>query len=327
MTTLSRRSLLSATSIAMCAFATPAFTGRALANQLWQRHAKMDALVWLEVMRVHFQLRCYRDHLLRLLLRSPTMDADYRYLGFRQPHPAYMAAYRHASDHLIKALPTHGDGASMTPLDHDEVVEPILSLSMDAKDRRDLYRQCESDGCTENYCHVDAGWIRWDLRSMGPRCPQQMLAAFAKEISGFLESPWLPSDPIASIQNAEHAQLMTAFTTMPLETYWNLVLPLFQIAPESSPALLAVQRGNAKLVFGDIMRPMEHSYLYSTQMSMLSSFIMEYFANNHFSRIHEIAGMRETWGNWHGFMAGQILDVLYQKVIVLRRLAADGQVS
>jgi hypothetical protein len=233
-----------------------------------------------------------------------------------------MAAYRHASDHLIKAMPTNGDGVSIGPLDHDETVAPILSLSSDAKDSRDLYRQCESNSGSANYCHVDHEGFCWDLRSMGPRFPQAMLDAYAEEIVGFMQGPWVSSHSIVLVQNAEHEQLMRAFSTMPLWTFWNLLLPLFYIAPESSSALLTVRRGNAKFLWDDTMRPIERGYLYSTQMSMLSSFIMECFANNHFSRILRIAGLRETWGNRHGFMAGQILDVLYQKVIVLRRLAA-----
>jgi hypothetical protein len=56
---------------------------------------------------------------------------------------------------------------------------------------------------------------------------------------------------------------------------------------------------------------------------MTCLFIMECFANNQFGRIREIALLPEASGNWHGFMAGAILDVLYQKVIVLRRLAAE----
>lgn len=323
MTIISRRSFLNATFISTGALASPAFSGRPLLNQSRSRDAEQNARVWLEILRVRFQLWHYRDRLLPLLLRGTVMDADDCYLGFRPPHPTYMAAYRHATDHLIKAMPTNGDGVSIGPLNHDETVAPILSLSSDAKDSRDLYRQCESNSGSANYCHVDREGFRWDLRSMGPRFPQAMLDAYAAEIVSFMQGPRLSSHSILSVQNAEHEHLTSAFSTIPLWTFWNLILPLFHIAPKSSSALLTVRRGNAKFLWDDTMRPIEGSYLYSTQMSMLSSFIMEYFANNHFSRILRIAGLRETWGNWHGFMAGQILDVLYQKVIVLRRMAAS----
>lgn len=322
MTTISRRTFLESTCLSMGALVAPPFNGRPLAHQTSERDSEVNAGIWLEILRVRFQLWHYRDRLLPLLLRGTVMGADDRYLGFAPPHPTYVAAYRHASDRLIKALPTNGDGVSIAPLDHDETVAPILALSSDAKDGRDLYLQCELDSRIANYCNIDRESFRWDLRAMGPRFPQAMLDAYAEEIVGFLQGSRLASHPILSVQNAEPGQLIRAFTTMPHWTYWNLILPLFHIAPESALALLTVRRGNAKFLWDDTMRTIERSYLYSTQMSMLSSFIMEYFANNHFSRILQIAGLRETWGNWHGFMAGQILDVLYQKVLVLRRLAA-----
>jgi len=313
--------------MAMCAFATPAIAGLSLPNQPWQRRTNVDALVWLEVIRVRFQIWHYRDRLLPLLLRSPVMAADYRYLGFRQPDSAYMAAYRNASDHLIKAVPTNGDGVSIAPLDHDEVVAPILALSMDAKDGRELYRRCESGSCVADYCRVVQDGFRWDLRSTGPRFPQAMLDGYAEEIVEFMEGAGRTSDAIAAVQDAGLQQLVRAFTVMPLETYWHLILPLFHMAPRSSTAVLTVRRGNATMSFAGTSRHIEHSYLYSTQMSMLSSFIMEYFANDCFWRIQAVAWLRETWGNWHGFMAGQILDILYQKVIVLRRLCSTGAVT
>ncbi len=324
MTIISRRSFLSSTSIAMCAFARPAIAGLSLANQPRQRHANMDAILWHEVIRVRFQLWDYRDRLLPLLLRRPAMDTDFRYLGFRRPKSAYLAAYRHASDHLIKAMPTNGDGVSIASLDHDEVVAPILALSMDAKDGRELYRRCEFGSCIANYCRIVQDGFRWNLSSMGPRFPQAMLDGYAEEIVEFMKGPERMSSAIAAVNDGGLYSLMRAFTVMPLETYWNLILPLFQMAPKSPSVLLAVRRGNATLRFGETIRPMEHSYLYSTQMSMLCSFIMEYFANDHFSRIQGIAWLRETCGNWHGFMARQILDILYQKVIVLRRLCSSG---
>jgi hypothetical protein len=306
----------------MCAFATPAIAGLSPANQPRPGHANMDAILWIEVIRVRFQLWHYRDRLLPLLLRRPAVDADFRYLGFRRPKSAYLAAYQHASDHLIKAMPTNGDGVSIASLDHDEVVAPILALSVYGKDGRDLYRRCEVSYCIANCYRIVQDGFRWNLSSMGPRFPQAMLEGYAEEIVEFMEGPRRTSSAIAAVQDAGIYTLMRAFNVMPLETYWNLILPLFHMAPKSPLMLLVVRRGNATLRFGGTIRPMEHSHIYSTQMSMLCSFIMEYFANDHISRIQGIAWLRETCGNWHGFMAGQILDVLYQKVIVLRRLCS-----
>ena len=330
MTTISRRSFLGAASISMGALASPVFSGRPLMNQSRQQSAEMNMRVWIASQRVHFQLWHFGNRLLPLLLRSPRMDGNWRYLGFGEPHPDYMTAHRHAADHLIKALPINDDDDSITPdsitpFDHHDAFEPIRLVTGDNASCRLLPRS-EAEIFQDCCFSIRDDRICWDLHAMGPRFPQDTLEAYAEEIATFTEGP-RSSNPIVSVRNARQQQLMRAFATMPLETYWNLILPLFHIAPEAPYELLTVRRSNSTMLFGDIVRPMEHSYLYSTQMSMLSSFIMEHFANNHFRRIQEIAGLRETWGNWHGFMAGQILDVLYQKVLVLRRLASGAMMS
>lgn len=304
----------------MCGITTPSIAGLSLTNQLRQRRMNTDAILWREVIRVRIQLLHYRDRLLPLLLRRPAVHANNRYRGFSDAKSVYMAAYRHASEHLIKALPTNDDGVSIASLDHDEILAPILALSVDAKDRLDFYRRFEFSSCIANSYRVVQDGFRWNLVSMHPRFPQAMLEVYAEQIVKFMEGPGRTSSAIATVQDAGHHSLMRAFTVMPLETYWSLVPPLFHMVPDSPSVLLTVRRGNATLRINDTIRPMEHSPMYTSQMSMLCSAIMEYFANDHFSRIQGIAWMRETCGNWHGFMAGQILDILYQKVIALRRL-------
>jgi hypothetical protein len=323
MTILSRRSFLKSTCLSMAPLVVPPLGGPALAHQASQRDAGVNVSIWFEILRVRFQLWHFRDRLLPVLLRSPVMDGDYRYLGFKCPHPTFTAAYQHTVDHLIKSLPTNHDGLSMTSLDHDKTLAPILALSLDARDGREWYQQCESSNSVTGYCRIVQGRCQWDLRSMGPRFPQSMLDEYAEEIAEFIEEPEGASCATVCIRNAKFHQLVKAFTKMPLQTYWNLILPLFYIKPACPSMLLTVRRGNASMYYGGITRDVEHSYPYSTQMSMLSAFVMEHFANDCFWRIQGVAWLRETWGNWHGFMAGQILDVLYQKVIVLRRLCSS----
>ena len=55
-------------------------------------------------------------------------------------------------------------------------------------------------------------------------------------------------------------------------------------------------------------------------MSYLLGIAMELRANNHFSMIWQTAVRRQTRGSWHPHMAPAVLDILYQKWLILHEL-------
>jgi hypothetical protein len=272
---------------------------------------------WLEVSRVITELFYFRKRLLPMLLRATVHHerGDYP-TRFDVPNPASIAGYQHATDRLIQALPSGRVG--LRRFDRDEVIAPILALSSHSLIGSSFHSSCATDPSWQKYLHAGRFGYSWHLSE---HFPSNVLATFAEEIASFMESPQVTSPAIDWLPDARHDLLMRAFKAMPLGSYWKLLLPLFHIAPESSTDLLTVRR-NDQVKFDDQTLPLKRRMLYSIQMSTLSSSLMEYFADNNFFRIREVARMRERCGSSHCFMAARVLGILYQKVVVLRRMHA-----
>jgi hypothetical protein len=64
------------------------------------------------------------------------------------------------------------------------------------------------------------------------------------------------------------------------------------------------------------------------RVSHLFGGTLEFLANNHFHLLPPLAKRVEMCGSWLPFIAGQVLDVLYQKTLVLTWLrAASGNAA
>ncbi|MGY8770401.1 MAG: hypothetical protein ACKVH8_18450 [Pirellulales bacterium] len=323
---LSRRLFLNTSLYSIGSLATPALGSETEVNPLWCQASDVQTTIYREVQSAQFQLKLFRDNILHLLLRRPWSHTEHLCFEFDEPNPNEMVAYQYAINQLLNALPDNGNVDSSDPLDHDNIVSLILDLQSRPgdypRDLTGLYQRSESDPCLTNYCVLSEQGIQWDIGLMRFKIRQDALVSFADEIAGYLEETRDKSNSIHAIQIADELQILRAFSKMPLEVYWQLLLPLFTIPPTSLLAVLTLRRSSASRRVKGFSTP-QRSYLYYMKMSSLCAYIMEILADNHFLEVQKIAGLRETLGSWRGFMAPLILDVLYQKVIVLRRLIAN----
>jgi len=319
---ISRRSLLNTSFASFGGFALPMFAKEIHTERVSNQGIEPKTLLWFEALWVRMHLWHFRNKLLPLLLRRPTMDANYHYVGFDAPNPMEMTAYRQATEHLIKAMPTNVCGIRIPHLDHDYIELSLNSLSGNFRDGLNWCRTREFVHHIENYCRLGEEGLQWDLQSRGSWFSQNGLDSCASEIADFiLERKGVPN-PVSIIQEASDSQLLRSFAEMPLLSYWKLIPPLFYIAPESPLTLLKVRQGNAIFRIGSFERDLEGGCILPSKMSELCGFLVRLFANNQFGRIRKVVALPESCGECYGYMAERVFDVLYQKVIFLRRLAA-----
>lgn len=135
--------------------------------------------------------------------------------------------------------------------------------------------------------------------------PQRMRNC-AEQICMWLERPGSGSESFDAIRNASCSDLEDCFTVMDLAEYFDLIEALFSIRPATPVSFLRLQSDD--LIRGPGVRAI---------MSTMCGNLMERLANNHFDQTLAIARLPECEGSWHGFIAGQVFDILMQKWLCL----------
>lgn len=124
----------------------------------------------------------------------------------------------------------------------------------------------------------------------------------AEEICLLLESPQRGMNAIGAVRDASIGDLELAFASMDRGNFLELVEALFMIRPETPVSLLQL---HSRLHDGHLG--------YASVMSCICGNLMERLANNHFHQTVAISRLSECNGSWHGFIAGQVFDILVQK--------------
>ena len=128
------------------------------------------------------------------------------------------------------------------------------------------------------------------------------LTEHAEEICEWMESPAKGLEAIEAIRNAPLHQLKDAFLAMDRGDYLELVDTLFMICPETPVSFLTLRSQSSDGHVG-----------FRSIMSHVCGNLMERLTNNYFHQTLAIGQLAECKGSWHGFIAGQVFDILMQK--------------
>ena len=265
---------------------------------------------------VHYQLRTYRDHFLPWLLRRPQVDDSFAYVGLTGPDPADVAGFRATIDGLMSLL--DGDGTHREEPDVAAVLELARSRLCDAA-RLHLLRHHEIDGAfvASRCVATDPGpaWS-WRCSSLGVFLPDAVLATYWEEIRDLLGLP--PSAQPSSLVRLEPCHLLCCFRRLPADDYFRLVPGLVQLFPAIPASLFGIPD---EWRLGDRSRSdcsgIDSGPYTRGRVSHLFGVTLELLANNDFQRLWPLVKRVEMCGCWLPFIAGQVLDVLYQKTLVL----------
>ena len=132
------------------------------------------------------------------------------------------------------------------------------------------------------------------------------LTVHAEEICEWMGSPERGLEAIEAIRNAPLDQLKGAFLAMERGDYLELVETLFMIRPETPVSFLTLRS-----------QPSDSQVGFRSIMSNICGNLMERLANNYFHQTLAISQLDECKGSWHGFIAGQVFDILVQKWLKL----------
>ena len=268
------------------------------------------------IAQVRWQLQTFRDHFLPWLLRRPVIDGSFAYVGLADPDPADVAGFRATVDGLMSLL----DGDEMHQMEPDlpAVLEPARSRLCEAA-RLHLLRHHEIDGAfVASRCVAPERGPAWSWRcsALGFFLPDAILASYWEEIRGVLELP--ASAQPSSLVRVEPRRLIRCFRRLPADDYFRLVPGLVQLFPAIPARLFAIpeewrRRGRTRSgAWGIDGGPYTRG-----RVSHLIGVILEFLANNDFPRLWPLVQRVEMCGSWLPFIAGQVLDVLYQKTLVL----------
>jgi hypothetical protein len=111
---------------------------------------------------------------------------------------------------------------------------------------------------------------------------------------------------------------MRCFRRLPADDYFRLAYGLVQLFPAVPTRFFAIPDERE---LGGLCRT-GRSGIHSSpgirdRVSHLLGVTLEFLANNDFLRLWPLVNRVEMCGSWQPFIAGQVLDVLYQKTLVL----------
>ncbi len=135
----------------------------------------------------------------------------------------------------------------------------------------------------------------------------------AEEICEKLRSSAQGVCAFETICSAPLDKLENAFTRMRRDTYLRLVETLFMIRPETPAKFLTLQTANGPG--------------FTAMLSDICGSTMERLANNYFHQTLAIGRLSECNGTWHGFIAGQVFDILVQKWLSLMGVEHSGDMT
>jgi hypothetical protein len=158
---------------------------------------------------------------------------------------------------------------------------------------------------------------------MGYAFPRNVLASFWEEIRELLGLP-AHSDPY-SLFAIKSRRLIRCFRRLSADDYFRLACPLVQMYPAIPPRFFAIpdecknpqrqEAGRLTLCPAPGIRD---------RVSHLMGVTLEFLANDDFTRLRPLAKRVEMCGSWMPFIAGQVLDVLYQKTLALTWLHREA---
>jgi hypothetical protein len=154
---------------------------------------------------------------------------------------------------------------------------------------------------------------------MGYAFPGNALASYWEEIRDLMGLP-AHSDPY-SLFAVKSRRLIRCFRRLSADDYFRLACPLAQMYPAIPPRFFAIPDGWKK----DKRPETAPSTLYGgpgirDRVSHLMGVTLEFLANDDFTRLRPLVKRIEMCGSWMPFIAGQVLDVLYQKTLAMNRL-------
>ncbi|MBW3542112.1 MAG: hypothetical protein KY476_17720 [Planctomycetes bacterium] len=311
--TLSRRSFLGVTgSAALAAFGGPAAClPERLSGAEWQE------AFFLEIVRVKAQLVMFRARILVDLLRRRKSHDWMLDAGYDPPVTETLQAFRSTCTLLWNALPRTADPLCMPPFDVAGALEPVRCRLL----HRNLITLEDEESIRVRDCvRVSGDRMIWSCTPAYPLWCREPLGRpidveqSARELCGWLGLDPCTADPTHSIRTARGSALVEAFRRMPLETFWALSVELFLIRPEAPAAVFDV-------VHTDSERGCWPLYFYKSICSLNLVVLMGHLANNHFVHVAKLSRLRQMHGPWLVFGPALILDVLAQKVLVMRHLA------
>jgi hypothetical protein len=321
---ISRRDFLAASTAGLAALAAaPSAPPRSLDDVLLDPRR----LYW-NTVHVRWQLGTYREHFLPWLLRRNQRDEFFGYVGLAEPDPADLSAFRITVDGLLRLL--DGCGSHRPEPDLAAVLRPARTRLCDSA-RRHVLGQHEVDGnfVASRCLALDRGLIwSWRCSSLGFFLPDAILASYWEEIRNLLGLP-ASAEP-SSLFRVKPRRLIRSFRRLPADDYFRLAYGLVQLFPPVPARFFAIpDQGEF-----DGARPSGSSRIHSSpgirdRVSYLLGVSLEFLANDDFLRLWPLVKRVEMCGSWLPFIAGQVLDVLYQKTLVLTwlHLRAAGSAS
>jgi hypothetical protein len=176
---------------------------------------------------------------------------------------------------------------------------------------------------------LPAGWawdgtrVVWSLTATLPPWPAEVLGRRAGEVAAVLGVDAGTTDELRRLLvDLPGPRLVRAFRRLGWDEFYALAEALLRIEPAVPDAVLLVPTGRsgpAASAGTDSDTPGV-----TGPASWLLGAAMELRANNHFGLVWRTATRPECGGSWRCFQAAQVLDILYQKWLVLHELADWG---
>lgn len=121
----------------------------------------------------------------------------------------------------------------------------------------------------------------------------------AEKICMWLEHPTCGPESYDVIRSASCSELEACLAVMDIDEYFDLVEAQFSIRHETPVSLQ--------------LRDLKHGQCMRGIMSTIRGNLMGRLANNYFHQTLAIPRLPECEGSWHGFIAGQVFDIVMQK--------------
>lgn len=319
---INRRGFLasSGAAAAFCAAsAIPSFAAES------EQSVEPNSLYWNNV-HILWQLLNYRRHLLHWLLRRNRRDARFWYTGLKEADGLEYKRFRATVDGLIAIL---NDPKTQNSRRCIAAILRPARASLCASAGMHLLRehQVDEDFVTARCICSGPGLIwQWRCRSMGCAFPENVLASYWEEIRDLIGLP-AHSDPY-SLFAVKSRRLIRCFRRLSADDYFRLAYPLVQMYPAIPPRFFAIPdewKNGQRRVAG-------RSVLYGgpgirDRVSHLMGVTLEFLANDDFTRLWPLVKRVEMCGSWMPCIAGQVLDILYQKALALLWLHRHCQVE
>ena len=304
---ISRRVFLASSGAGVALCAAPAVQPMAARSD----HLVQTKSLYWNTVHIGWQLRTYRDHFLPWLLRRNCRDSHSWYTGLTEPDLLELSRFRTTVDGLLGLL--HAPRTRGLRRDISAILRPARA-SLCESARMHLFREHEVDEefVASRCLYSGPGLIwQWRCRSMGFFFPDEVLASRWKEIRERMKLP-AHSEPYC-LFFVKPRRLIRCFRRLSMEDYFRLAYPLVQLFPAVPPRFFAIpdewkpgrrrKAGRSTLWGSPAIRDW---------VSDLMGFVMEFLANDDFLRLWPLVKRVEMCGSWMPFIAGQVLDILYQ---------------